>query len=274
MSTVRGVPDMATRLRVVKIAAFDFDGTILFEDGIAGDTLAAIRDWQDAGNMAVAATGKSLSAAQYALQDYDLNFDYSVLFTGAVVTGDRWDVLRRQTLEPSLVHGIVDTLSELDGIAVYGTMLTGRDVRFISRIPDEIASAVLADFVDMPAAEITTIADPGYVGVPVRVPGNEMLRDQVFHEISGNFEVDCVVNQTFVDIVPVGTSKGAGLEWLVEHLGMQRQDVELFSFGDSWNDLSMHSVADRAFSFPWSPDAVKDATGEVIGSVAEVLPRL
>ena len=273
-SSVRAVPDSVAKLAGMKIAAFDFDGTILFDDGIAEDTLAAIYDWQAAGNLAVAATGKSLSAAQFALRDYDLSFDYSAVFTGAVLTDQRWDVLHRSTLDPAMVRRIVEHLSSIDGISVYGTMLGGRDVRFSSTINNEPPTSVLTDFLDMDIAEIDTLTGAQFVGVPVRIPDNEELRDRIHREISASYEVGCVVNQNFVDVLPVGASKGAGLDWLVDHLALPREDVELISFGDSWNDLSMHAVADRAFSFPWSPDAVKEATGEVIGSVAEVLPRL
>ncbi|MGO1949367.1 MAG: HAD family hydrolase [Mycobacteriaceae bacterium] len=253
----------------MKIAAFDFDGTILFEDGISDPTLAAIRAWQDKGNLAVAATGKSLSAARFALEGYDVRFDYSVLFTGAVVAGPEWDVLHRSTLAPATVQGIVDGLSGIDGIAVYGTMLGGRDVRFSSTIPDESRTSVLSDFREMATSAID---DQEFVGVPVRVPGDKSLRDRIHGEVTGSFDVGCVINQNFVDIVPVGTSKAAGLDWLVRHLGVS--GVPVYTFGDSWNDLPMHAVADRSFSFPWSPNAVKDATDEVIGSVAEALPRL
>src|SRR5699024_306403 len=69
----------------MKIAAFDIDDTLLFPHGIAEEDIAAIRAWQEAGHLAVAATGKSLSALGSALQPYDLTFDYSVAFTGAGV---------------------------------------------------------------------------------------------------------------------------------------------------------------------------------------------
>ena len=52
----------------MKIAAFDIDGTLLFPDGIAAADVAAIRAWQDAGHLAVAATGKSLSALQQVVE--------------------------------------------------------------------------------------------------------------------------------------------------------------------------------------------------------------
>ena len=41
----------------MKLAAFDFDGTILFDDGIAAHTIDAIHRWQAAGHLAVASTG-------------------------------------------------------------------------------------------------------------------------------------------------------------------------------------------------------------------------
>ncbi|HIW92126.1 MAG TPA: Cof-type HAD-IIB family hydrolase [Candidatus Corynebacterium avicola] len=258
----------------MKIAAFDFDGTILFEDGIADDTLTAIREWRDAGNLAVAATGKSLSATQYSLRGYDLSFDYAAVFTGAVLTDGDWEVLHRSTLDPVTVRRIVEDLSPVENISVYGTMLGGRDVRFSTTIPSEKATSILTDFLDMDVADIDTLTDASFVGVPVRVPDNAPLRDRIHRDIMASYEVGCMVNQNFVDILPAGASKGAGLERLLGHLGVARDEVELISFGDSWNDLSMHAIADQAFSFPWSPDDVKNATGEVIGSVAEVLPRL
>lgn len=255
----------------MRIAAFDMDGTILFEDGIARETLDAVRAWQDAGHLAVLATGKSLSAARHALDGVDLAADYAVLYTGAVLTGPRWEVLHRSTLETDAVRRIVGRLSQVDGVAVYGTMLGERDVQFSSTIRDETASPVLTDFRDMAPEFI-----PGheFVGVPVRVPDNEPLKLEIRDWITGTFDVGCVVNQNFVDVVPAGASKASGLERLYGRLGYRREEVELVTFGDSWNDLPMHAVADRSFSFPWSPAEVRERTTGVAGSVAEVLPHL
>ena len=56
-------------------------------------------------------------------------------------------------------------------------------------------------------------------------------------------------------------------------IGLRREDVELYTFGDSWNDLSMHDTADLSHSFLHSPEDVKAATNHVIGAVADALPR-
>ena len=68
-----------------------------------------------------------------------------------------------------------------------------------------------------------------------------------------------------------GRSKGTGILELFEILDINRDDVELYTFGDSWNDLTMHALADHSHSFDHSPADVKAATDHVIGSVAEVL---
>lgn len=252
----------------MRLAAFDFDGTILFDDDIPADTVAAIRAWQDAGNLAVAATGKSLSAAQFALQGFDVVFDYSVLFTGAVIT-DRADaVLRSSTLDVEVVRSIVDELSDTPGLAVYGTTLESADARFVSTLPSTMGTSILRDYREVTVEEV---AGEQFVGVPIWVPEDEELKLRIHAWVQDTFDVAAFVNQTFIDVLPAGASKGTGLQWLIEHLGLARHDVELITFGDSWNDLSMHTIADRSYAFPWSPDEVKAAAGDTIDTVAEGL---
>lgn len=255
----------------MKLADFDLDGTILFSDGIADETVEAIRPRRDAGHLAVAATGKSMSAAQYALDGSDVIFDYSVLFTGAVVTDRDARVLHSSTLETGTIRRIAESLADVDGVAVYGTALDERDVRFSSRVPLSAENTVLHDFREMTLDEID---GREFVGVPIWVPDDQDLKKRVQTWIADTFNVGYVINQNFVDVVPAGTSKGAGLERLAGHLSVECSEVDLYTFGDSWNDLPMHAIADRSFSFPWSPEEVHAATDEVIDSVAEALPRL
>ncbi|RSZ62362.1 HAD family phosphatase [Corynebacterium hylobatis] len=255
----------------MKLAAFDFDGTILFPDGIAQSTAEAIRAWQEAGHLAVAATGKSLSAAQHALDGFDVSFDYSVLFTGAVVADRQSRVLHSAALDTDVVRRVVGHLATVENIAVYGTMLHGRDVRFSSTITGDAQTNILRDHQELDPADI---AGHEFIGVPVWVPGNPALQQRIQTWITENFNVGCVSNQSFIDIIPVGTTKGTGLAWLGNHLGVDRSEVEIHTFGDSWNDLPMHAIADHSYSFPWSPEEVHAATDEVIDSVAETLRRL
>ena len=255
----------------MKVAAFDFDGTTLFEHGMAAETVDAIRSWQDAGHLAVAATGKSRFAARSALDGSDLTFDYSVLFIGAAVSDRSGAILHSTVLDGDEVRRLVTELAAVDGIAVYGTRLDGRDVRFSSTVAAGATTSVLVDFDDIAPEQC---AGQQFVGVPIWVPGDPDRKQRIPSWIEENFTVGCVVNQNFLDVVPVGTTKAGGLRWLGTHLGIPREQVQIYTFGDSWNDLSMHAIADRSFSFPWSPPEVQSATDAVIDSVAAALPQL
>lgn len=255
----------------MKLAAFDIDGTILFPDGVAEETVRAIRTWRDAGHLAVAATGKSSWAMRYSLEQSGVVFDYSVLHTGAVVVDEGGETLHSSTLDTGIVREIARALADVDGVAVYGTALGRRDVRFSSHVPETLRNPVLHDFEELSHREID---DREFVGVPIWVPGNPETKHELRAWILGSFEVDCVVNQNFLDVIPPGTNKAAGLEWLAGHLGVDREEVALYTFGDSWNDLPMHAIADHSFSFPWSPEEVHAATDEIVDSVAEALPGL
>lgn len=264
-------PRTAANLGIMKIAAFDLDGTILFADGVATETTEAIRAWREAGHLAVAATGKSMWAMRYALDDTDITFDYSVVFTGAAVADRESRLLYSSTLDTRVVKHITRELAGLDGVAVYGTALNERDVRFSSRVPLSAKNTVLHDFAELAPDRID---QREFVGVPIWVPDNPALKRQLQDWLVDTFEVGCVINQNFLDVVPVGTTKAAGLSWLAGHMGLKRSEVQLYTFGDSWNDLPMHEIADHSFSFPWSPREVHAATDEIIGSVAEALPGL
>ncbi|WP_277102451.1 HAD family hydrolase [Corynebacterium vitaeruminis] len=247
----------------VKIAAFDFDGTILFDGGIAEDTLDAIHGFQEAGNLAVAATGRSLATARFATTRFGLDFDYLVLNTGAVLADRDDTVLAKRFLDFSLVEDVVDTLSRHEGIALYGTTLTGRDSCFYHGV-GFTKSGIVPDFQQ---ANVHEMAGENFIGIPIWVPRDRPKLRAIIDEITATWDVEYTTNQDFIDIIPTGSTKGNGLLGLIDHLGMRRENVKLVTFGDSWNDLSMHAIADRSFSFPWSPADVRAQTSFVTESV-------
>lgn len=252
----------------IKLAAFDFDGTILFENGISNSTAIAINNWQQAGHLAVASTGKSLSAAKFALEGTGISFDYSVLFTGAAITDKQGKVLYSSSLNSEVVRDIIIPLQKVSNIAVYGTRLKDRDVRFSSTIHPDHKTTILRDFQEIDIQDLNAYQ---FIGIPIWVPNNRSLQSEIHQWISDSFEVECVINQDFIDVLPAGSTKGNGLNWLSKHLSIARSSLEIFTFGDSWNDLSMHSIADRSYSFPWSPTEIQTSTDETINSVEEAL---
>ena len=128
----------------MKIAAFDIDDTLLFPHGIAEEDIAAIRAWQEAGHLAVAATGKSLSALGSALQPYDLTFDYSVAFTGAGVADREGNYIFSRVVPVDSLREILVPLLDDPSVAVYAMPLHGPDA-LLSAEPARFTGTILQD---------------------------------------------------------------------------------------------------------------------------------
>jgi HAD superfamily hydrolase (TIGR01484 family) len=79
---------------------------------------------------------------------------------------------------------------------------------------------------------------------------------------------DYVVGWTaWLDLSPVGVSKGSGLAYVAEQLGMGAEDV--LAIGDGRNDIEMLTWAGRGVAMGQAVQEVKDAADDVTGQVDE-----
>ncbi|MCP1387786.1 Cof-type HAD-IIB family hydrolase [Corynebacterium sp. TA-R-1] len=255
----------------MKVAAFDFDGTLHHPNSDGGGfrraDLEAIEAWRAAGNLAVAATGRSRAALAHGMQGSTLQFDYQVLSNGAsAATGDGAELIFAYPIDPDVLRAAIDTFRDQPGMAVFGTTIGAVDGVFANNTGD--TSNLTAHFTRMTEADIP---DYTFAVVPLWVPEDDQLRADVVAWAEALGGVTVAQNQTYVDIMAPGRTKGAGVLELLEQLRLDRDGVELYTFGDSWNDLSMHEIADHSHSFRHSPADVQAATHNVIGSVAEAI---
>lgn len=181
------------------------------------------------------------------------------------------EILYEQYLPTETVEKVLDMLSTVQGISCFGTRLWERDARFLDTRNGDSDTSILVDYEDMSPDEIP---HHQFIGIPIWVPGDDALRQQLVDRIRSSFDCECVTNQDFIDIIPAGCTKGTGLAWLSTHLGVPRSEVELYTFGDSFNDLAMHEVADESFSFTWSPEEVRKRTTNVVTGVEKPLDEL
>lgn len=254
-----------------KLMAFDIDGTLLFEDGIEPRTVQAIRAWREAGHIAACSSGKSIFATEKAFEPYGIEFDYYVMFTGAVVTDSSFKALHQSTLQPGLVQRVFDEVSTYEGVNLYATTLE-QDYELYNGTGT--SSHILPAFSPLDPAQI---GRQEFIGAPIWSPNPEVL-EQLLGWLNQNFAGSCDIhiNQTFIDIVPPNSTKGSGLEFLVKHLresGVVTGELETFSVGDSWNDLSMHAWAGTSASFPYSPAEVRAVTTEVVEKTYDFIDR-
>ena len=252
----------------MKVAAFDFDGTLHHPPhGFDPADIAAIDAWRQAGHLAISATGRSRTALAEGMRGSSLTFDYQVLSNGASATdGANRELIFGHEVSGDILRAVLAEFGDRDGLAIFGTTLGRADGVFANNTAR--AHTFTAHFAPM---RIDDIPHHQFAVIPLWVPDDAGLRAEVVSWATTLGSVEVAQNQDYIDLMAPGRSKGSGIQELFGVLGIDRADVELFTFGDSWNDLTMHALADHSHSLPHSPADVQAATDRVIGSVSEVL---
>lgn len=248
----------------MKIAALDMDGTVYVDEEITPACRAAIAAWRAAGNLVVSATGKSIANARGTLEPFGVELDYHVLYNGTVITNGDYSIIQEEHLPRGVVRNIVQHFSGRQGLNIYATTLTGSDTLVWNGLASRESSMVP----NAQSADLESVGD--VVLMSLWIPDDAALRHEVDAWVSSNFDVESSFNVGFYDIMPPGHNKGEGLTRLIGHLGIKGS--ELYTFGDSFNDLSMHAIATESFSFPEA--AISDQVTHVVPDVAAGLRQL
>lgn len=303
-ASTRGGAETGRTVR--KLASIDLDGTLLFDRKVASGAAEALQTWRAAGNLAVCNTGKSIEATKLALwpeggfegrgADEAVEFDYYVLYTGAVITDAHLKPLAVSGLELDLVVRVLLALYGRENIAVFATTLDTTDLQLCNGVRGSEGSDLMLGFhevegleealvVDASAPSSTHSADAAdavrkvlhqytFIGVPiwVNLPEEEIVQVQAEVERLVGEQAEVHRNQNFLDIVPTGADKGTGLKTLLAMLQeTSGETYEVHSLGDSWNDLDMHRAADVAVTFPHAPSDVQDVVDVVTASAVDYL---
>ena len=249
----------------MKIAALDMDGTVYVNEDITAAAQKAIAEWRAAGNLAVSATGKSIANARNTLEPFGVQLDYHVLYNGTVITDGDYSIIHEEHLPSDIVQAVIDRFTGLP-LNIYVTGLTGAD----QVVWDGLAGRESSMVANAEAVDPGDVAKRSTVLMSLWIPGNPELRREVDEWVRGNCAVESSFNCDFYDIMPPGHNKGEGLTTLLSHLG--HEEAELYTFGDSFNDLSMHSIATESFTFPGTQ--ITDEVDHVVPDVAEGLSLL
>ena len=279
----------------------DLDGTIVFNGTIALRDREAMARWRAAGNLLVINTGRSVSALEHVVVPMGLEFDNAILYTGAAIVDEAISVRYSTTLPSGVVEDLLDFVEGAPGVTVF---TTGLDEDLL--VYDTIGSGSDLLTLFRPATR-RDLEGRAVVGVPMRFTDPEMAaRTETYLRQRWDGQAVGFRNQDFMDVVPAAASKGAGLRRLVASLGedngssgkpaedgqdtatladgsadavnaaasLLAEPIETWSIGDSWNDISMHQVADHAYALPWSPPEVVDQCDGTVSSLADLIDSL
>lgn len=243
--------------------ALDVDGTLLQPSGASPRVQRTVADALEAGMKVVIATGRGRSSTQPVLEALGIPAGYSVSSNGA----QTYEWLRKQDYYATLLRQFSFAPDDAARIALDALpdLLLGVDDGegglFVSDFfpPGELMSRQRV----LPVDELLSRPTPRLV---LRAPG--MDRDY-FAEILDGLpleDVEYSVGWTaWADVSPLGVSKAAALEALVDDLGVSKDGT--IAIGDGTNDIEMLQWAAHGVAMGGATPQVQAAADTVAGPV-------
>ena len=261
------------------LIVLDIDGTVLLQDeSLSPGIVDAVADAHRAGHEVMLATGRSWEATRGIHRVLEIAPEYAVCSNGAVVmrrvAGDeaRYERFHVETFDASEV---LRQLREHLPDARYMVELPDGSREYTEYLEDwHLQQARRVSFEELARQPVTRV---------VVVSPEKTERDFVdLVDRIGLNQVSYAVGWTaWLDIAPKGVDKSTALEKVRGWLGVD--PARVLVIGDGRNDVGMFAWAlshgGRAVAMAQGPQEVRDAAGEVTGTVtdggaAAVLRRL
>ena len=247
----------------IQLIAVDLDGTLLnSRHQLTERTVETLRRAIDQGVKVVIATGKTLLSAAEAYRRLELDTP-GVFLQGLVIYNADGSIRHQQTLPADVVrdlaayaraHGV--SLVAYSGVDIFTeqrTEQTDKLLKFHEPTPQVVASLDALQ-AERPMNKLIIIEEPARTAA-------------VRAELSGPYAGRATFVQALADmleILPAGASKGAGLRWLLNDLGIAPEHV--LALGDGENDVEMLQMAGIGVAVGNGAPQAKAAADYVVAS--------
>lgn len=230
---------------VCDLFAFDMDGTLLSNDKhMDPATIAAVRGAVERGKHAVIASGRGLGQLGEFTQELGAaGFDYLVCCNGATVYDRQGHKLLHGVVDRTDVLLLLEVCHELD--VMFECVYRGNGYVQEDQL-ESIDHWGMGMYHDLHALTALKVHDmrlwmamnqDGLIKINPHFTNGE-IRDQVYERLKGSLKGEMArAEGTSLEISPAGMTKGTGVLWLADTLGIPRRRVG--AVGDGENDVPL-----------------------------------
>jgi Cof subfamily protein (haloacid dehalogenase superfamily) len=259
----------------IKVIATDIDGTLLDSNHrLSPRNEAAIRAAMERGLQVIFATGKTRASTLDLTTTLGLKTP-GVYVQGLVLYNSDDQIVHQRLMDDEVVQEICDFIDGTDytGMAYSGmTIYASHDGPYIDRMTryHEPRPTVIASLHSLVGT--TPINKVQFFDTPERIME---IKRQVEPMLHGRAVLTMPAFE-IVEILPLGASKGAGLKFLMEHMGLD--PATLLALGDGENDIEMLQMAKVGVAMGNAMPKLKAAADHITRSndedgVAEAIER-
>ncbi|TYR80834.1 HAD family phosphatase [Priestia megaterium] len=241
-----------------KMIVLDLDDTLLRDDHtISPRTKKALMDAQEAGVKVVLASGRptygmTRIAQELRLEDYG---SFILSFNGAkIINCKTKEELFSSTLPPETVHRL-DQISRHEEVLIH-TYVGDKIVTEVNNEFTDIESELTGLPIEIVPNFVKAVTEPV---VKVLMLAHEEKLVHVEKKLQQQLAGELSVMRSkpyFLEFTEVGVTKGTSLNFLIQQLGITRDEV--IAMGDSYNDLAMIEFAGLGVAMGNAPDDIKE----------------
>ena len=266
----------------IRMVAIDLDGTLIHSSGVVTErNLRALHAAKSAGLEVVIATGRRHSYAMRVLRHLSLHPGDVVLSSnGTVARRVSADLLFRESMSLDTARLLCATLDDYrDALVLTFDLVsrTGEDTlgALVLERLDSLHNSIRG-WIEANASYIRRVVpiESVLAGSDAMPPIQAMLcgrmqqmgaAEQALRASDAGPLIDIYRTEypgkdlCIVDLLPRGSSKGAGLLRLASERGIAAE--EIMTIGDNWNDVPMLQIAGRAVLMRNAPDDLRTLAG-------------
>ncbi|KEK25997.1 Cof-type HAD-IIB family hydrolase [Bacillus gaemokensis] len=257
---------------MIKLFVSDLDDTLVYNVSHMdkGDEKALC--WlADQGTNICFASGRFTHRIHHAVNKFTFPY-YTTGLNGATMLLPDGEIFHESTFDDRVAQEIYRYIHE-KGLA---DIVCAKEQRYTKRKNKH--HHIFEEYMGVHIAEVESLEEEfGKTVRPAKlfVYGEEEKIVNLDQELRENFHEQAEIfisGKRYVDIMPMGVSKGSALKRLMEHLKVEAHEVACI--GDSFNDISMFAVTPHSFTLHHAHPYVKDKACHVVRSVEEAIMKL
>ena len=253
----------------MKVAASDYDGTLLRGGKIDEETLLAVKKWRAAGNKFGVISGRDYGMLVPQLRAFGLEFDYTVCNNGGIIRDAAENVRFQAEIEPAALAAIAE---EPLAAKSFHFAFSAADVTYLCHHSEGSWIEREAKEWDFPIiyieeAEIGSLTKIQQFSMGFPQPAESDACAAALNKKLGA-KIHAYPNACSLDITPAGVGKAQGIRTQLSVMGWAGADI--FALGDETNDLPMIKAFD-GYTLTTAREAIQKQAKEVFPSVGAML---
>ncbi|MEG0856791.1 MAG: Cof-type HAD-IIB family hydrolase [Terrisporobacter sp.] len=258
----------------MKYLASDLDGTLIHNGEIRKEDIDAIVKLKDRGYKFIISTGRGIKSIEEVFSKHpEVKYDYIVGCNGSIVLDKNRNIVHEAYISNEIGGDLLKDFIDEDKCCTH--FESENENYLVDPVNTEDVSEFMNHFKEVISKEDTLNGNRKYSMISLFardkcVKRAQLVRDKIADKYGDKLEA--FRNQYFIDIAPKGCSKGAGINKVLELDGGNVDN--LYTIGDSLNDISMFKITKNSFTFNNAEESVKVEANNYVDTVEECIDRI